>query len=374
MVASQLTPARLALECVPKVEFYCGGPRCPEDFPWPACLRAVLEYVGDSFGCRSLGLCGTEWKTSCSYALLMAVSGAAFRLMWKPGWHGDNVATWPIDEDGPAVLRRTLGAIGYDYELVDKGEGEQHLLTRIAQSLRRGVPVIARGVVGPPETCVIAGYDESGDVLVGWSFFQTLPPFNDGLEFEPEGYFRKRNWFADVHDLVILGQRRERAKMQEVLRDTLEWALAIVRAPLTCGGRHNGLAAYDAWADHLLHDDEIDVECRKSGPGVPFAVHDDAVGAVAEGRYYASVFLADMIHYANRVASHLLAAASCYAREHELMWDVWACVGGNGRDPEKARRFADPTARRRIIPIIKEARTFDAEAAEHLARVLAGLS
>ena len=173
---------------------------------------------------------------------------------------------------------------------------------------------------------------------------------------------------------MILKQRRKRSQMREVVRDTLALALVTVCTPLTRYGRHNGLAAYDAWAGHLLHDHEIDTECRKPSPEVPFAKHDDAVGTVAESRWHASVFLADMVHYAERIASHLLAAASCYAREHELMWDVWTCAGGNGRDLEKARRLADPVVRRRIVPIIKEARAFDAEAAGHLARALAGWS
>lgn len=304
----------------------------------------------------------------------MAVSGAAFRLNWKPGWDGNNVAAEPIGGGDLATVRHTLESIGYGYDVVDRQEGEKYLVTRIVQSLQRGTPIIARGVVGPAEPCVIAGYDEGGDVLVGWSFFQDLPPFNEGLEFEPEGYFRKRRWFADLGDLVILKERRECPKIQEVLRNTLAWALAIVRTPLIDGGRHSGLAAYDAWADQLLRDDEIDTECRRGGPEIPFARHDDAVGTVAEGRWYASVFLADMVHYAERNASHLLAAASCYAREHELMWDVWACVGGNGRDLEKARRFADPPVRRRIVPFIQEARVFEAQAAEHLDRALAGLN
>jgi hypothetical protein len=67
-------------------------------------------------------VCGTEWNTSCSSALLTAVSGAAFRLNWKPGWHREDVATWPIDEDESAIFRHALQTIGYDYELVDKGK------------------------------------------------------------------------------------------------------------------------------------------------------------------------------------------------------------------------------------------------------------
>ncbi len=374
MANPALGPARLMLDNVPKVEFYRGGPRCPEGVPWLGGLRAALEYAGDSFGCRTMRLCGKEWKTSCSYALLMAVSGAAFRLSWKPGWHGGNVSLRLMDDDPSAMLRRTLDAIGYEYDLFPKEAGESRLLDRIAESLGRGMPVIAHGLVGPPEACLITGYDDGGEVLAGWSFFQDFPPFHDGLEFEPDGRFRKRGWFASLDDCVILGGRRERPAMRRLLCDTLAWALTSVRTPLTCGDCHNGLAAYDAWAEHLLRDDAIDAEGRRRGPDVPFEVHDDAVGTVAEGRWYASVFLADMVHCADRAASHLLAAASCYAREHELMWDIWACAGGNGRDPEKARRFADPAVRRRIVPLIREARARDAEAAGHLARALERIS
>lgn len=39
----------------------------------------------------------------------------------------------------------------------------------------RAEPVIAIGVVGPPEPCIVAGYDKGGEVLIGWSFFQDRP-------------------------------------------------------------------------------------------------------------------------------------------------------------------------------------------------------
>ena len=50
----------------------------------------------------------------------------------------------------------------------------------------------------PPEAAIVAGYDQGGHVLVGWSFFQQDPEFSAGLEFEPAGYFRKRDWITDV--------------------------------------------------------------------------------------------------------------------------------------------------------------------------------
>ena len=47
-------------------------------------------------------------------------------------------------------------------------------------------------------------------MLIGWSFFQGMPEFSAGLEFEPSGYFRKRDWFGDTESLVIIGEKGER--------------------------------------------------------------------------------------------------------------------------------------------------------------------
>ncbi len=71
-------------------------------------------------------------------------------------------------------------------------------------------------------------------------------------------------------------------------------------------------------------------------------------------------------------ASNLHAAASCYAKEHELMWAVWKNEGGTGRGEVAARRFADPKGRRRSIELIGQARDLDARAADHIEAALAG--
>jgi hypothetical protein len=40
------SPSRVVLDGVPRIHFYEGGPRCPEDIPWPSALRACLECMG----------------------------------------------------------------------------------------------------------------------------------------------------------------------------------------------------------------------------------------------------------------------------------------------------------------------------------------
>ena len=102
-------------------------------------------------------------------------------------------------------------------------------------------------------------------------------------------------------------------------------------------------------------------------------VHNNAVGLIAEARWYGSQFLIqagchDILPF--NTTENLLHAAACYAAEHELMWELWNLAGGNG-NPDAYHHFADPAVRRRMVPIIQQAREKDAQAAEYIERALA---
>jgi hypothetical protein len=379
--------SRVVLDAVPRVGFYGetrrhddSRMRCPEDVPFPSCLRACLEFLGDGLGCKQMGLCRPVWKLGCGYAYLMGTTGAAFRLSWKPGWHPDNVASWLVSDDPSEIFRRGFASAGRDVEILCGGELRKQSLDvgeifrdRIIESIRdQRRPVIAHGVVGPPEECIVTGYDENGDVLIGWSFFQHDDQFNAGVEFEPSGMFRKRGWRKDTWSVLLIGERRRPPDLRGVCLDALAWALDVVHSPVRGGDRHNGLAAYDAWAEHLLRDEDFATD-DLAVLNERFTAHDDAVGTVAEGRWYASLFLAEAVgRLPYQMAADLLAAASCCAAEHELMWRVWGCVGGIGHGEARTRKLAEPDVRRRIVPILREARDKDAQAADHIERALAG--
>lgn len=380
MVSCSTSPddsARVVLEGVPRVGFYpsmraAGEERCPEDVPFPSCLRACLEYLGENLGCKHVAVDSSTWGLGCAYAYLMGTSGAAFRLLWKPGWHPDNVDVLVMAEDANEPFRRAFEAVGYAHEMVGKEEGrddEVYFRQRIVESIReKGRPVIGFGVIGPPECCIITGYDEHGDALVGWSYFQGWPEFKAQIEFEPSGYFRKPGWFEDTPGLILIGEKGERPPQDDIYREALRWAIEIARTPMV-HDRHNGLAAYAAWADALVRDDDFATgdmavlrECHMA--------HDDAVGTVAEGRWYGALFLMRIAEHVPAMASELLAAASCYAAEHDLMWEIWNLAGFMRSDAVVAK-FADPAVRRQIVAIILQAREKDAEAAEHIERALA---
>lgn len=377
-------PARVVLEGVPRASFYDGGPRCPEDFPFPGSLRACLEFMGENRGCEHAAGHDPTRRPKCMYAFINGTSGMASRLLWNQhAWDFGNGDILRMAADPAEPIRRAFEAVGYGHEFLLKEEharqigfqgkvsdDEDEYRRRIVESLRdRGRPLLAFGVVGPPECCVITGYDEGGDVLTGWSFFQGFPEFSGGLEFEPAGYFRKRGWFKDTLGLIAIGEKQDKPPLGEVCRKALRWALEVARTP-SVRGYHSGLAAYTAWTEALLREEECNT-ADMAALRERYGVHFDAVGVVAEGRWYGAQFLEEMAEQEPTMAEALEAAARCYEAEHDLMWQVWNLAGGNGYTDEHVRKWSEPDVRRAIVPVILQARDKDIEAAGHTERALA---
>jgi hypothetical protein len=138
--------------------------------------------------------------------------------------------------------------------------------------------------------------------------------------------------------------------------------------------RHNGLAAYEAWATHLLLDGAFPVD-DEAVLRQRYEVHNDAVSTVAEARWYGSVFLAEIAEqfaagpHTPGTTAHVLHAAACYAAEHDLMWQIWDLAGGIG-NPEAFRALLDPDLRRAMAEVILRARDLDRSAAHHLEQAL----
>ena len=132
-------------------------------------------------------------------------------------------------------------------------------------------------------------------------------------------------------------------------------------------GRATGLNAYDAWASKcksdtcFMTDDERVLQSRHE-------VHNSAVGIVAGagGQRVSSSRSWPRPKYQWR-----LSAGSCrmLPEGHDLMWQVWGAVGGNG-NPKAFEAFARPEVRHGLAPNILQARDFDAKAADLIERAL----
>jgi len=371
---------RKVLEKVPVVSFELhrgkrekGLRRCPEIVPFPSCLRACLEHLGDDMGYKKINVHNMDWCLDTTYVYLMGTTGAAFRLNWKSGWHPDNSVIAYMSEDPEEPFRRGLKSVGYDYEIIyreDSKSNEKHLRKRIIESIRdKNRPVIARGVLGPPEECIIAGFDEKGDILIGWSFFQSPKKFTTDVEFEASGYFRKRNWYKDTSCVILLGDKKKSRLLSEVYRDSIQWALKMMRTARVHEDRYNGFAAYDAIAKEIQQDEEFSNKKVKELHH-RYMVLQDALGPIGEGRWYAHHFLKKIIEDVPCPEKELSMAAECFNQEHSLMWKMWDLVGGPGMSAKKAKQFADPKIRKKTAHILLKARDKNQQGADYLDNAL----
>lgn len=356
---------------VPKVSYFSQE---KELTPFPSCLRACLTYLGQDV----------------SYARLLAASGAAFRLLWNPEhWDGGNVDIMAMHTDPTVPLRRTCQAAGWDFRLLFKAEAHglsqldsdrvstgrrDDFIALIRTEIDAGRPLIGFGIIGPPEACIIAGYQEEGEVLVGWNFFQEMPEYASGIETEPCGYFRRRGWYEhpDTIGLMALPGLAPAPHPRKLLTDTLTFALEAMENPQVAH-RASGFAAYEAWARALLQEDQF-----PAGAPLPMLLERlmcqvDAMTMVGEGRDYAAQLLVAQAQEFPEVASDLIAAAECLRRERELVEQMAVHLGSFAMDEKAARRLAQPDVRRRLAALIRDCATADQQAAAHLRSARSGL-
>ena len=361
--------------------------KSPQGVTFLSCLCSCLEKMGEDYGVTRLEHEGKVYYMDNLYMMLMGASGAAFRLVWNPGkWDYGNVGLDMAAEKPMEPFSRAFNAAGYDYEIIgnrdcrhegdperdfyERYEGYDFLRESIIKSIKnKNRPVIAFGVVGPPECCIIAGYDKSGEVLIGWSYFQDDPIIGDpGIEFEPSGYFRQREWYRNTPGIIIIGDKKTKPGQDEIYRTALGWAIELSRTE-DVHGRKGGLAAYQAWADDLLRDEDF--------PGDNYRIlqdriisHDDAIYTIAEGRWYASYFLRKMAEAKPELTKDLNRAADIYNNAHELMWQCMNLIGGPGRSEKQVRNLGKPEIRRDLASIIQKAGDREIEAVEILEKVI----
>jgi hypothetical protein len=328
-----------------------GVPRIGYDIhlcPFPGTLYAYLQYVGDPQ----------------AYDYLMGITGAAFRRLWNRD-DGGNVGILRYENE---PFRQSFAALGYEWRTVPADAGKGEMLAGIRDSLSHGRPVISFGIIGPPESGLVAGFDGDGGPLYGWSYFQD----------QCERYYEQRAWFETMDNrsgvgLLIIGDRQPaRPTDREVFVSALRWALDLEHT----AHRPNlpehvcGLAAYDAWADAL----EVDADYPPDDPavmGTRIMVYGDQCVMVEE-RHEAARFLRRMKAVAPQAAAHHLEqAAVLYDSVADRVTPLWPWP----IDPSAGalRALADARTRRELAGHIRAARALEAQAVQHLEHALANL-
>jgi len=360
----------LAREVEPVVQEVFNEHKLPAEFA-ARVLEGVPPLRWEKTECTFAGAvlsCMQFLKDGATYDFIMGVSGGAFRLFWCRRWCPSSGDLMLIGL-GPA--ERTFKALGYRWEWFGKnstpGEKER-FRDKIVENINRGRPVLATGIIGPSEHGVVAGYEQNGGALVGWSFFQQ----------DAGKYYKSEGWYESDFDLMItIGEKSQAPPEADTLGGALEWAVELARRPefeAYGGARYAcGLNAYDEWAAALLRDEDFpagDLETLTCRCNVNASV---VLANLLDSRASAARFLKGMAEVSPAAKPGLIAAAGDYDREVSVVRDAM------GRAPfctdAEARRLemADRSLREFLSSKILEARDLDARAVAHLERALTNL-
>jgi hypothetical protein len=343
--AAATQPAAAPAATAPESLVLRGVPRIGYNIricPFPGSLTAVLQYL----------------KHPADYDYIMAVSGAAFRRIWSRD-DGGNVDLGYL---APEPYERTFLALGYRWRTAPL-ESRDGMLSLIRSSLAAGRPVIAFGIIGPPEAGIVAGNEQNGDVLLGYSYFADAA----------RGYYRRADWYAQIDKgmhaastaIIDVGERTTAPPERETLISTLRWAIDLANTPKRPNLPNHicGLAGYDAWATAMEIDADYPANDRKTMDTRVMILGDQCAMLIDRGS--AAKYLRSMLKIAPEAAEDLSTAADLYEQ-------IAATPNLYPADPPRALVRAE--IRQEIAEKIRIARTQETQAVEYLEKALAKLA
>lgn len=337
---------------IPKLEYSSG--KC---VPFAACLESALQYIGHSY--------------KHNYAYIMAACGAAFRLRWNSTkWDTGNVDLRNINFEKPyEPFIRSFKAVGINYSMLSRENStKEDFKNKIIVSLDKGVPVIGLGIIGPPEACIITGYDNKGETLFGWSYFQDNPEFTKDVAFLENGYFSTNAWWDNLSSthLFILGTS---GKPEHSVQDIIEYAYSLLTMSST-GMYSAGLNAYDSWAKSLQNDDFF-----SGGSITPIILESifcqgDAETMTGEGRYWASEFFKEVADTNEKASSLCHDTANLFKKISNCGQKMTELRGGVILNEQTISKFCDPETRKSLAKIICQTKEYEANAIQNIGSIL----
>ena len=222
-------------------------PRIQENFQFCGCMRAIMQYLGKD--------------PMLNFVYFAGVSGALFSNVWrhnKKWMYSESTVAFLPYEGRDEIIKSTIRTAGYDSEVVSEKEikaDKKKYKKKIMESLNKGMPVMTYGIVGPPTCSLITGYDENGEILIGWAAFQDgehgMP---DG--YEDCGYFRQRNGLDESNELIFIGDMTDAMRSKDIVKTAMKNIRHTMTIPKTDENVF-GVEAFEHWAEAFADDDEF---------------------------------------------------------------------------------------------------------------------
>ncbi len=337
---------------VPKVAYGVDG--CT---PFPMCIQSCAKYLG----------------IPADYTRAMAESGAAFRLNWNTScWDGGNVDAVFAFDDPDKIFRCGMRAMERELKILKRTPDtkKENFMDFIRNEINAGNPVIALGIIGPPEACVITGYRENGNILTGWNVFQEYPENQASVQFEKNGYFSTGDWWENPDTTALIATGTQ-SLPPLTTKEALQNAAEALKGRM-CGTFARGTHAYDAWRDALLCDRDFPRDAVFPVLVERMMCHGDAMDCLSDGRLHAAKYLRRLAESLPAQAEKLNRAAQEFESVTKIIWEEMIPVlGGWERGEKQMRQLAEPENRRLFADLIQRMKSHDEQAYTYLCELAA---
>lgn len=323
---------------------------------FPICIKAVSEYLGDDV----------------SYACIMAATGAAFRLVWNQReWDLSNIDIYHTLRESNEIYGYGAKALEREFSFLgrDTDTSKDEFIEYIKSNLAKGLPVIALGIIGPPEPCIIAGYDTDQDAVIGWNFFQHDPEFASAVSTMENGYFLCTSWWenTDTQAVMCIGSPSNHPYSN---KEILKMAAAIME-PRQESSYAKGLQAYDAWNKMLLDEKWFESSGGFDSLFSMLLVQNDAMKCISDGRKWGAEYFLELAEtYEEAEASICRHIAEAF-RKISGIADEMCTLIGNWHDTENMlQNFSSRPVREKLSKLIDLAKKEDTSAYEQIQTLL----
>lgn len=321
---------------------------------FPICVKAVSEYLGDDV----------------SYAYIMAATGAAFRLVWnRETWDLSNIDIYHALRESNDIYQYGAIALGREFSFLGRNEEttKEEFANYMKSVISRGYPVIALGIIGPPEPCIVAGFESEGDVVMGWNFFQDDPEYSSKISKMDNGYFRCSTWWenTDTQAAMCIGAVSGTSYSD---KDVIKMAMDIMHSREE-NTYAKGLRAYEAWQDMLLDEKWFEDNAAFDQLFSKFLVQNDAVTCIGDGRKWAAKYFEELSAKYGRLEEEIcLKIAGHFNKVSTIAGQMVSLIGDWSNTEEMVQNFANRRNRERLANMIASAASEDTMAFEEMKR------
>ncbi len=332
---------------VPKVHYGAYGGAAP----YPICLKACTEYLGDSL----------------EYYFTMVSCGAAFRFVWNTkDWDLSNVDIYHTFEESNEVYGIGAKALGREFSFLGREEDttKEDFISFIKKHIDEGYPCIALGIIGPPEACIITGYRNNGEELLGWNFFQEDPEFSSGIKIDESGYFICSNWWenTDTQTVMCIGAIEGRKFTSE---DIIRNGIKALSGRMDCGYA-KGINAYNAWIEAIEDESNFSVGGNYTLLFEKMLCQNDAIACLSDGRNCASLYFGKLAEKDAGRCSDYKKISGLFRKCSGTIMEMQSLYNpDSGQDMDgMLKKLADKETRKKTCELIKAAQKADLEALE----------